>query len=333
MTYTLLEEQFFPYPWCQRLLRGLNEEARKKRIEITQLTNLEEKPSEFGCVLLIGATSSWVNTMAEKARAVGLHPIVMTNRQPGASPFPFSSVMMDIQGSMQLAVQYLHALGRDRLALYGVNPLAASDPWRAECFALLTGKPDDVFVCGDSFEALYERFRAVIENYDSVICASDYAAISLVRRLQQDGYPILEKLYLISYGNMALSQLMRPSITSISDGYEEFGRAALSISSLIEKNPSISTVNIQLPVLENRFFKDSEISNLARLETLFQQYDEIDMALIQQLLSGDSYAQMTEKSFISETAVKYRIRKMEKTCGVGTRMDLVRFLKDFLERS
>ena len=96
MTYTLLEEQFFPYPWCQRLLRGLNEEARKKRIEITQLTNLEEKPSEFGCVLLIGATSSWVNTMAEKARAVGLHPIVMTNRQAGASPFPFSSVMMDI---------------------------------------------------------------------------------------------------------------------------------------------------------------------------------------------------------------------------------------------
>lgn len=259
---------------------------------------------------------------------------------------------------MQLAVQYLHALGRDRLALYGVNPLAASDPWRAECFALLTGKPDDVFVCGDSFEALYERFRAVIKNYDSVICASDYAAISLVRRLQQDGYPIPEKLYLISYGNMALSQLMRPSITSISDGYEEFGRAALSISSLIEKNPSISTVNIQLhcqlnirettenrplpvsaedeaaePVLENRFFKDPEISNLARLETLFQQCDEIDMALIQQLLSGDSYAQMTEKSFISETAVKYRIRKMEKTCGVGTRMDLVRFLKDFLERS
>ena len=191
-----------------------------------------------------------------------------------------------------------------------------------------------------------------------MICASDYAAISLVRRLQQDGYPIPEKLYLISYGNMALSQLMRPSITSIADGYEEFGRAALSISSLIEKNPSISTVNIQLHcqlnirettenrplpvsaedeaaehVPENRFFKDPEISNLARLETLFQQCDEIDMALIQQLLSGDSYAQMTEKSFISETAVKYRIRKMEKTCGVGTRMDLVRFLKDFLERS
>ena len=191
-----------------------------------------------------------------------------------------------------------------------------------------------------------------------MICASDYAAISLVRRLQQDGYPIPEKLYLVSYGNMILSQLTHPSITSISDGYEEFGRAALSISSLIEKNSSISTVNIQLhcrlnirettenrpfpesagassyePVLENRFFKDPEISNLARLETLFQQCDEIDMALIQQLLSGDSYAQMTEKSFISETAVKYRIRKMEKTCGVGTRTELVRFLKDFLERS
>ena len=76
MTYTLLEEQFFPYPWCQRLLRGLNEEARKKRIEITQLTNLEEKPSEFGCVLLIGATSSWVNTMAERRVRLGCIPLL-----------------------------------------------------------------------------------------------------------------------------------------------------------------------------------------------------------------------------------------------------------------
>lgn len=207
---------------------------------------------------------------------------------------------------------------------------------------------------------LEEGVHVLVGNcvFAALAGSEDVTEQRFTRRLQQDGYPIPEKLYLISYGNMALSQLMRPSITSISDGYEEFGRAALSISSLIEKNPSISTVNIQLhcqlnirettenrplpvsaedeaaePVLENRFFKDPEISNLARLETLFQQCDEIDMALIQQLLSGDSYAQMTEKSFISETAVKYRIRKMEKTCGVGTRMDLVRFLKDFLERS
>lgn len=357
MAYTLLEERFLPYPWCQRLLRGLNEEARKKRVEITQLEDLDERPASPGCVLLIGATRNWVNTMAEKARTVGLHPIVMTNRQPGTSPFPVSSVMMDIQGSMQLAVRYLHALGRDRLALYGVNPLASSDPWRAERFELLTGRPDDVFFCSDSFDDLYRRFRAVIESYDSVICASDYAAISLVRHLQQDGYPIPEKLYLVSYGNMLLSQLTHPTITSISDDYEQFGRAALSICSLIEKNPGISTVNIQLhcrlnirettenrpfpepagdetadPVLVNRFFEDPEISDLARLETLLQQCDEIDMALIQQLLNGDSYAQMTEKSYISETAVKYRIRKMEKTCGVGTRTELVQVLKDFLKR-
>lgn len=357
MTYTLMEEQFRPYPWCQRLLRGLNEEARKKRMEITPLTDLDERPEKAGCVLLIGATESWVNMMAEKARAAGLHPIVMTNRQPGTSALPVSSVMMDIQGSMQLAVNYLHALGRDRLALYGANPLAASDPWRAERFALLTGSSDNVFFCSDSFEELYLRFQQSRERYNGVICASDYAAVSLVRRLQQDGYPIPEKLYIVSYGNMILSQLTHPSITSISDDYEEFGRAALSICSLIEKNGSISTVNIQLhsrlnirettenrpfpepasaaacePNLENRFFEDPEISDLAKLETLFQQCDEMDMALIQQLLNGESYARMTEKSFMSETAVKYRIRKMEKTCGVSSRTELVRFLKDFLKR-
>lgn len=357
MTYTLIEKQFLPYPWCQRLLRGLNEEARKKRMEITQLDSLDAPPKEPGCVLLIGATSSWVNRMAEKARTAGLHPIVMTNRRPGASPFPVSSVMMDIQGSMQLAINYLHALGREHLALYGVNPLAASDPWRAERFELLTGTTGDVFFSSDSFEALYLCFRQSIERYDGVICASDYAAVSLVRRLQEDGYPIPEKLYIVSYGNMILSQLTHPSITSISDDYEEFGRAAISICSLVEKNASISTVNIQLhsrlhirettqnrpfpeqtsgasaePSLENRFFEDPEISNLAKLETLFQQCDEMDMALIQQLLHGDSYALMTERSFMSETAVKYRIRKMEKTCGVASRTELVRFLKDFLER-
>lgn len=68
-----------------------------------------------------------------------------------------------------------------------------------------------------------------------MICASDYAAVSLVGRLREKNYAIPEKLYVVGYGDMFLSRLFRPSITSISDDYESFGKAALAICAMMEK--------------------------------------------------------------------------------------------------
>ena len=88
------------------------------------------------------------------------------------------------------------------------------------------------------------------------------------------------------------------------------------------------TAEPQLP--ENQFFRDPEIAGLARLETLFNQCDETDFALLQLLPQELSYSAMAQQCFISETAAKYRVKKMQKLCCVESREKLARYIGKIL---
>ena len=141
MLYVRIEEEFKSYPWCRRILRGLGDEARKKRVPLQEIDDTAHIPrqDQEAAVLLIGASEAWIGREALRANAHGAHPIALTNRQPAGRDGALSAVMMDIPDSMRLAVEYLRGLGCERLALYGVNPNSTSDPWRAQVFERLTG--------------------------------------------------------------------------------------------------------------------------------------------------------------------------------------------------
>lgn len=352
MIYLLVEKAYIDYPWCQRTLRGIQEEAKKKGCAVHEIDSLNAVTVDCACVLLVGASREWNDKMIVQCRSKGLHPVILSNQLSLPTNEPVSSVMMDLHSSMSLAVQYLHSLGRYHLALYGVNPHASSDPWRVKRFHELTAENGNVFTLETTAEETFQRFYTEIHRYDGVICVNDYVAVSLIRRLKELAYDIPHKLYIVSYGDMHLSKLLTPSITSISDDYGHFGRAALSICNMIERNECISSVKISLhsklfvrqttenrpfdnteveiietPIQANKFFTDLEISNLARLEALFSQCDEIDFELIQLLLKDQPYATMAQKCFISETAVKYRVKKMQKICGFSSRNDLVEYFR------
>ena len=355
MVYLMVEQQFAQYPWCQRAIRGIFEEGRKRRIGIREVDSISDAPTERNCILLVGASEKWINQRARDAKSQGLHPIALSNRQNNSSGLSLSSVKMDIHSSMELAVDYLRTLGREDLALFGVNPSASSDLWRAKRFAELTGREEDIFLMESSVADIFEQFYERIHCYNGVICASDYAAVSLVGRLRERSYPVPEKLYVIGYGDMFLSRLHRPSITSISDDYENFGKAALSICAMIEKNDTLSVVNVKLnsrlhirdttqnrpyvpahgpaasaPIPENRFFQESEFTKLARLETMLNQCDETDFMLLRLLPQEMSYAAMAQQCFLSETAAKYRVKKMQKLCGAESREELAVYIQKIL---
>ena len=355
MVYLLVEKEFADYPWCKRILRGLYEEGRKKRISIRELRTPEEAGSNGGCILLVCGSGEWNSRMIRRSRAAGLHPVSLASQNNTVSGQPVSCVTMDIQNSIALAVHYLFGLGCRKLALYGVNPSASSDPWRVKRFEELTHSSENTFCLEPTLEECFRKFYPLVGNYDGVICASDYAAVSLIHRLRKAGYPVPEKLYIVGYGNMHLAQISNPSITSISDDYESFGKAALSICSMVERNDTIVSVRVALKstlhirqttknrpfsgtaagleeteLPQNPFFTDPEVSALARVETLFNQFDETDFSLLRLLLDGASYQEMSQKCFISETAAKYRLKKMKDLCGVHTRKELVAYLNRFL---
>jgi len=354
MIYLQIEPEFSHYTWCELILRSLYDEVKRKRIDMQEITSPEQIERPGSCVLLLGATREWISTLAKQVHNKNCHPIALDSRRPRADDQNMSTVMMDIHSSTQLALDYLHSLGRSRIAMYGINPNSASDMWRAEVFHLLTGSEEHIFFNDVSVADTFQKFIRVLEEYDSVLCANDYVAVSLLKRLQQQNYPVPEKLYIISYGNMNLCRLTQPGITSISNDHEHFGKAALSICSMIERNRSISTINIQLHSRlhirgttefqpydpdtkssgqdqggENRFYSDPEVAKLAKLETMFSQCDETDYALIRSVMDSLPYSAMAQQCYISETAAKYRVRKLEKLCGVSSRQELRTILKDF----
>lgn len=158
MVYLMVEQQFAKYPWCQRTIRGIFEEVRKRRIHVQEVSELPGGAEERSCVLLVGASEEWINQTARGAGSLGLHPIVLSNRETNSSGLSVSSVKMDIHSSMELAVDYLRTLDRERLALFGVNPSASSDLWRARRFGELTGREGDVFFLGSSVNEIFDQF-------------------------------------------------------------------------------------------------------------------------------------------------------------------------------
>ena len=61
MVYLMVEQQFAKYPWCQRTIRGIFEEVRKRRIHVQEVSELPGGAEERSCVLLVGASEEWIN--------------------------------------------------------------------------------------------------------------------------------------------------------------------------------------------------------------------------------------------------------------------------------
>lgn len=358
MLYLMTEKEYMDFPWFQRSLRSLYNESRKKHVGLETIRSAEQVPQsdDAAGVLLLGASEDWFRACIHEINRCGAHPISLVNRLSSMTDECFSSVSMDIRDNIRLAVDYLHSLGRRNLALYAVNPASTSDPGRAEIFRQLTRRDGHIYFIDNTLEHTFAGFRPRLEDYDGVICACDYAAISLTHNLLRIGVRPKDMPYIIGYGNMHLTRKSSPTITSISDDYEHFGRAALTIYNLVVREKSISSINVLLhsrlhirettgnepfvppgrgavamaEAAPNPFYHDSEIADMAKLEWLMNLCDETDLAIIENLMRRASYADIAERSFISETAAKYRIRKMQNTCGVSSRRELYDFLKRYI---
>ena len=109
-------------------------------------------------------------------------------------------------------------------------------------------------------------------------------------------------------------------------------KSRLHIRETTENRPYLpdSRPVVPVPIPENRFFGDMEFTKLANLETMFNECDETDFMLLHLLPQELSYSVMAQQCFISETAAKYRVKKMIGTAEAADRRDLIRLLREYL---
>ncbi|MDY4975890.1 MAG: hypothetical protein SO147_03200 [Clostridia bacterium] len=346
--YLLAEPSYQSSPWYDSISKSLIREAKQKRIFVDNY-HQKHQYSETDLILLIGSTPFWITSAINRLRRE--HKALLLLISPLLCDLPVSSVVPDTYSSMQEVLAYFNHWGRCRTALYGINPSSAMDLSKEAAF----GQPGHVFYNHADSIACFRNFFEKAEQYDSVICANDSIAFSLIRQLEQYQPGFFRRFFIISFHKGCLSSFVKPTLTSVQCHYDEYGKAAMAIYFQLLKNPMISGITIRikgslipgettefLPVPETvtsfpvsqedscDFYQDQALTPWLCLEKLLCLWDETDQLILKLLLQKESYETIAAQSFLSVNGVKYRLKRLMEHCGIENRKALEYYLTEYL---
>ena len=343
--------------WCAHIISSLVAELRLKRLSFRMISSLDElsEGTADDFVFLVGSGNVFISEGLKAAKQAGVYPILLNGRARDELTVGCSMVCSDMEGSMKDTVDKLHSSGRSRIALYGVNPRSIGDMCRRVYFLKTDGaRESDIFFNDGSLENCFDSFLPYAPSYDAVICANDFAAISLVRRLSTCDPDTLERLSIIGCAETRLTEFYSSHIISVRGNFAEYGRAAVALLDTLKRNPSLSRVEMfirwdvdllspkrapsspapaagQSPLPKaDAFYEDTELREMLCVEQLLNACDDIDLQILHRTLAGEAYEDIAEHCFVNVSTVKYRLRKMIGISGAESRTDLMRLMRKYL---
>ncbi len=225
---------------------------------------------------------------------------------------------------------------------------------------------DDLVIFEGSIEACIRNFRERAHKYDSVICSNDTSGIALINAAPELGIRIPEDMYVAGFGNTYAAKLTEPTLTSATLDYYEAGKLALDASLYLRRNNSVLSCftfvkcevfprgsteyreakGSELPAhylkLEGEgwngdedgnndsFYIDRHVQNILRLEGFLHGIDKTDTGILEALAQGKTYEKLSEELNMSDTMLKYRIKKMLQLSGMSTRQELLANINQYL---
>lgn len=345
MIHIILEEKYRETTWCERIISGIEQQARTKKLKFDfEINNF--RPYGSDAIIVVGTTPDWIyETVSSLKEKHKLHIILVSNRPYTLS---VSNVCTDLYSAVKDVLNYLRECGRKRIALYGVNPSSTADNIKLSAFE----QKENVYYNFGDLRECRNKFLVDIDKYDSVICANDYAAVSLINYLKKEKPRALKELFIVGFANTHLGKINEPSITSVALNYEEYGRTAVDIYRMLEKNPNLQSVNVNvkseiivrdttngIPVngkdnkfaygvsKDFKFYDDTEVQRMVKMEKLFENCNESDVAVLNMLANGESYEKTSEKHFMTVNGIKYRLDRLCRICGFENRKELIDSVK------
>lgn len=347
MVSILAEPAFRESVWCKELRNSLENALRNKRIPFCEI--FDTVPADSEGVFLLATGFQWIRNTIRLLNDNGIHPILIGNQLEQVPGCSYSCVCSDVLGSMKYLLEKIKSENKREIALYGVNTNSISDIGRVDgLFALKDDFFDSmtIFENRGSLQKCYEEFRQRGQNVDAVICANEFAAVSLLRNLQKDKLPVPK---ILSCSQSQLLGYYSRDILTIDLNYEQYGKAAVflyekrkkyswmsnmsvSVRWSMEEAPSPATKDISLPQIQEDdvFYEDEELDEMLKVERVLEQSDETDKKILTMLLERRSMSEVCDACFLAETAVKYRLRKLLKQAGVEKKEALLSLLRTYL---
>jgi DNA-binding LacI/PurR family transcriptional regulator len=157
-------------------------------------------------------------------------PLVVIARDPGGG---VSNVVNDAQNTFYQLTSHLIGLGRRRIAYLNGPPLWTNRERRAGYLAALAEaglEPQEALL-----PTLYQEGGAALapelllrpERPDAVLAFDDLAAIGFITMAQQMGFRVPDDVAVAGAGNLPLTDLIRPTLSTIDTNSHELGRQAM----------------------------------------------------------------------------------------------------------
>lgn len=269
-----------------------------------------------------------------------------------------SRVLLNYRDAIEKCIGYLSANNHDRIALLGINPHSTTDMVKNECFTeYLRSKgaepTHDIYYNSGSIDGCLAQFLGNRADYNAVICANDVTALTLIRRLKDQGVHVPEDMYVISCGfTTMLAEHASPTLTTVAADQSEIGEQAVQAYATLMKNTSDIALTVRVaakltargttnfdPILGTvvpptyvpsepvyDFYADPAAKKFFSAESLLLCSDELDQGIIAGILSGETYASIAERLYTSENVISYRIKRMYKITGCEKKSELISLL-------
>ncbi len=349
--------------WCGLYLKGIQNEAKRKgdKVEIVSVTDAveafkSEKPVSAG---ILSTSRAWIEKVASMLSDIGVNPIIIG----GASRDAFrhaSYIFMDYREATYQLIEYLRAYEKNRIALFAISNDSAPDMIKKDAFLSYEKcREHDIFYYAGAdglMNAACERFLEVYKNYDAVICSNDASAMILLHQLENSGIKVPEDIFLCSFGDMAVSTSGKKTLTMARLNCMEIGKQTVKACHHLSSSPNISSISTKigcefiigdttanLPAKSTplgtaympdgtgaTFHSDPSISRIFLAEKILSSCDAIDIDLLKLIINGYKYFDIAEILHVSESTIKYRLKRIISIAELDTRDDVIEIMKNFL---
>ncbi len=358
--FVMIEPNYKNSYWCRQTVNGILKEINKKRYELCVLNDIDDNFTQMNklsrkILIVIGVSVTWTSKLLNILSEQKIHAILI-NYQPPVTCTNVSLILINYVIATQECLRYLMHIGKSRIALYGINPNASTDLQKKACYEAMSSKTSfkkpsqHIYYNSGSLKDCHASFCEFKNQYDAVICVNDIVAVSLIKYLTKINIDIPKDLFIVSYGDIMISKIITPAITTVTLDFFELGRQSVSIYAYLSKQPSEISVSIKVPckmlIRESTmkinvncnktsehanvgsgnaviFYDDKEVIDIMKVENLLNYCDISDVKILQGLINGTSYSKMAERLDISENAIKYRIKHMINSAGFVSRQELI----------
>jgi|GEM_PF-798777 len=349
--------------WCSLYLKGIHSEAKRKGDTVTLLL-IEDAMERFRkdkpvCAGILSTSRIWTEKAAALLSDLGVEPIVIG----GASRDGYrhaSYVYMDYREATYQLIEYLRAYKKARIALFAVSGDSSPDMIKKDAFLSYDKcREHDVFYYTDSdglMNTACEKFLAVWKNYDAVLCCNDASAVILMHQLEAAGVSVPDDIFLCTFGDMAVSSIGKKTLTMARLHCTEIGRQTVSMCHLLTHSENISGISVKvrckfiigdttagLPIIAetlgtapapggiaSQFHSDPSISRIFLAEKILSACDAIDIDLLKLIIKGYKYFDIAEILHVSESTIKYRLKRIIQISELESRDEVIDIMKQFL---